>query len=289
MKATAERLEGNKVALSVEVDADRVEQALEQAYRKGVREVNVPGFRKGRVPRKVIEAKFGKEILYEEALEILLPEAYQEALKTTETEPIDQPELSDVEIEAGKPLRFRAEVDVIPEVELGEYKGIKVEKLVERVESKDIDHQLWHLQEENSELVSTDRDVVQDGDFVVIDFEGFIDGEPFQGGAGKGVTLEIGSGRFIEGFEEQLVGAKLGVEHEVKTTFPDDYPADELKGKEALFKVTVDSIKVKQVPQIDDDFARDFGDAETLLELRSKIRTEMEEAASKRAENEMRN
>lgn len=288
LKATAERLEKNRVALQVEVEAERVDAALERAYRKLVSRVNIPGFRKGRAPRKIVEARLGKEALYDEALDDLIPAAYREALEVTQTEPIDQPRLYDVEIEEGKPLRFRAEVEVKPEAELGEYKGLEVEKLVEQVEEKDVDHILEHLREDHSELVPADRQEVQRGDFALIDFEGFIDGEPFSGGAGKGYLLEIGSGRFIDGFEEQLIGAKVGEVTEVKVTFPADYRAESLRGKEALFKVTVRELKVKRLPELDDEFAKDVGDAETLEELRAKIRKDLEQAAAERAEREMR-
>lgn len=288
MKAIAERLDNNKVALTIEVDAAKVDAALERAYRKVAQQVNIPGFRKGKAPRKIIEARLGKEALYDEALEELIPEAYREAIEQELIDPIDQPQLSDIEIEEGKPLRFRAEVSVVPEVQLGEYKGIQVEKLVEQVEEKDIDHMLWHLQEEQAELVAAERNTVEKGDFAVIDFEGYVDGEPFEGGAGKGYTLEIGSGRFIEGFEDQLVGAEVGAETEVKVTFPEDYSAEHLAGKEATFKVTVRDIKVKRVPEIDDEFARDVSDAESLEELRQQIRAEMEESAQRRADNQVR-
>lgn len=289
MKATAERLEKNRVALHVEVEAERVDAALERAYRKLASQVNIPGFRKGRAPRKIIEARLGKEALYDEALEELIPAAYREALEATDTDPIDQPRIADVEIEAGRPLRFRAEVDVKPEAELGEYKGLEVEKLVEQVEEKDVEHILDHLREDHAELVEADRDAVQQGDFAVIDFEGFIDGQPFSGGAARGHLLEIGSGRFIEGFEEQLVGAKVGEQTQVKVTFPSDYPAEALRGKEAVFHVTVRELKVKRLPEIDDEFAKDVGGAESLAELKEKIRTQLEEAAVERAEREVRN
>ena len=177
---------------------------------------------------------------------------------------------------------------VTPEVQLGEYKGIQVEKLVEQVEEKDIDHILEHLQEEQAELVTADRNTVEKGDFAVIDFEGYVDGQPFAGGAAKGYTLEIGSGRFIEGFEEQLIGAEIGVETEVKVTFPKEYQAEHLAGKDAVFKVKVSDIKVKRLPELDDEFARDVSDVETLEELRQEIRTEMEESALRRADNQVR-
>lgn len=288
VRATAEKLENNKVALTIEIEAEKVDAALDRAYRKLAREVTIPGFRKGRAPRKVIEARLGKQALYDEALEELIPAAYFQAIEQEDIDPIDQPSLTDVEIEEGRPLRFKAEVLVAPEVKLGEYKGVRVEKLVERVEDKDIDHMLWHLQEDHAELVTPDRTTVQEGDFVLIDFEGFIDGAPFQGGAARGYALQVGSGRLIKGFEEQLVGAEVGTETEIKVTFPDDYHAEELRGKEAVFKVRVTDLKEKRVPELDDEFAKDVSNVETLAELREEIRKDMEAAAERRATNEMR-
>jgi len=288
MKATAERLENNKVALEIEVDAAKVDAALERAYRKVAQQVNIPGFRKGKAPRKIIEARFGKEALYDEALEELVPVAYREALDQEQLDPIEQPKISDVEIEEGKPLRFKVEVTVTPEVTLGEYKGIQVEKLVERVEEKDIAHMLEHLQHDHAELVPAERSRVEKGDFAVIDFEGFIDGEPFSGGAAKGYMIEIGSGRMIDGFEEQLVGVEVGAPAEVRVTFPEDYRAEHLRGKEALFKVTVTALYVRRLPELDDEFARGVSNAETLDELKAEIRKDMEAAAERRAERAMR-
>jgi len=288
VKAVAEKIAENRVALQIEVEAERVDAALERAYRKVVREVNVPGFRKGRVPRRIIEARFGKEILYEDALEELIPQAYMEALAQEKIEAIDQPEVTDVQIEAGSPLRFRAVVDVMPEAELGEYKGLKVEKEIEKVEESDVDHMLEHLREENAELVAVERTQVQQGDFVLIDYEGYVNGQPFSGGAAKGVTVEVGSGRFVDGFEEQLVGAEVGSEVEVRITFPESHPDDALRGKEALFKVKVHSIKERRLPELDDEFAADVSDAESLEALRAQIRSELEASARSRADEEVR-
>lgn len=288
MIAQTERISDTRIAFQIEVDAKRVDEALERAYRKVAQRVNIPGFRKGRVPRKVLEARFGIEVLYEDALEELVPAAYEEAVRQAKAEVIDQPEVSDVQIEPGSPLRFRAEVDVMPEAKLGEYKGLKVEKLVEKVEESDIDHMLSHLQDENAELVNVDREQVEEGDFVTLDFEGYLDGEPFQGGAATGYTLEIGSGQFIEGFEEQLVGAKVGEEKEIKVTFPEEYHSEELQGKEVIFKVKVHALKVRQLPELDDEFAADVSDVDTLEALREQIRQEMEEAADRRADRELR-
>jgi len=288
MRATAERLENNKVALEIEVEAEKVDAALERAYRKVAQQVTIPGFRKGKAPRKVIEARFGKQALYDEALEELVPAAYREALDQEQLDPIEQPTISSVEIEEGKPLRLKIEVAVTPDVKLGEYKGIQVEKLVERVEEKDIDHILEHLQEDHAELVPAERSKVEKGDVAVIDFEGFIDGQPFPGGAAKGYTLQVGSGQMIDGFEEQLIGAELGVPVEVRVTFPEDARQESLRGKEALFKVTVTALYVKRVPKLDDEFARDVSNVETLAQLREEIRKDMAAAADRRADSAMR-
>lgn len=286
--AQTEKVSENRVALQIEVDAERVEEALQRAYQKVVRQINVPGFRKGKVPRRIVEARFGVEVLYEDALEELIPTAYQEAVTEAKIEVIDQPDVSDVEIEAGSPLRFRVEVDVMPEANLGEYKGLKAEKALERVEESDIDHMLEHLRDENAELISVEREKVEEGDFALIDFEGYVDGEPFQGGAAKGYTLEVGSGRFIEGFEEQVVGAEIGSDIEVNVTFPEEYQSEELAGKDALFKVHIHSVKVRNLPELDDDFAADVSDAENIEELRQQIREELEESAGSRADRELR-
>lgn len=288
MKAVAERTD-NKVTLQIEVDATEVDAALDRAYRKIVKNVNIPGFRKGKVPRAILEKRFGKEVLYEDALDELIPVAYEKAVETNEIEPIDQPQLTDVDISAGEPLKLTMVVDVVPEVKLGEYKGLEVEKLVERVDSDDIDHMLEHMQEDRGELASTDRDIVEHGDFVQLDFEGFIDGVPFQGGAAKGETLEIGSGQFIPGFEDQLIGVKIGEDVELEVTFPENY-GNELAGKDAVFKVKVESIKIRVLPDLTDEFAEEVseGKAKTMLDLRAQIRTDMESDADARADGEMR-
>ncbi len=286
--AQSEKVSESRIAIQIEVDADRVEEALQRAYQKVVREVSVPGFRKGKVPRRIIEARFGVEVLYEDALEELIPSAYEEAVTEAKLDVIDQPDVSNVEIEAGSPLRFRVEVDVMPEATLGEYKGLKAVKSIERVEESDIDHMLEHLRDENAELVPVERESVEEGDFVLIDFEGYIDGEPFQGGAAKGYTLELGSGRFIEGFEEQLVGKEIGSDVDVHVTFPEEYQSEELAGKDALFKVHIHSAQVRVLPELDDEFAVDVSEAESLEELRQQIREELAESAAARADQELR-
>lgn len=289
MKTTVEKLENDRVSLEVEVDTQEVESALDRAYRKVVKTVNLPGFRKGRVPRPVLERHFGVEVLYEDALDELLPKAYSEAVDEAKIEPIDQPEIDVIEFAAGKPFRFTAEVQVKPEVKLGEYKGVEVKRVRERVTDQQVDEVLEQYRQSQAQLVVAERDTVESGDFATIDFEGFVDGKPFQGGAGKDYQLEIGSGQFIPGFEDQLVGAKVGTETEVNVTFPTEYHHDELAGAEAVFKVTVSEIKVKELPELDDEFAKDVSDKDTLAELRAMIRENLETEANRRADERLRN
>ncbi|NLJ86905.1 MAG: trigger factor [Firmicutes bacterium] len=285
MKTTVERLEGNQVALEVEVGQERVEQALDQAFRKVAQQVRVPGFRPGKAPRRVIEMRVGKELLYQEALDDLIPRVYTEAISESGIKPIDMPELDILEMEDGKPLRFKAVVEVEPEVTLGEYKGIAATKQIERITNADVDRVLEEMRERSAQLVTTDRQEIQTGDFAIIDFTGYIDEQPFPGGAAQGYTLEIGAGQFIPGFEEQLVGSEPGETKQVTVTFPTDYHATELAGKEARFDVKIHEIKEKSYPALNDDFAKDLGDFETLLELRADIRQRLEDAAAKDAQN----
>ncbi|WP_027338894.1 trigger factor [Halonatronum saccharophilum] len=259
MKVKQEKVGENKVVLEVEISKDKVKDALNKAYKKVVKEVNIPGFRKGKVPRKMLEKKFGKEVLHKDALDILIPQGYYDAVQEAGIEPIDQPEITEVFIEAGKDAKFKAEVEVKPEVTLGDYKGLEVEKEEAEVSDELVESELKSKQSQNAQLVSTDRDVVEEGDHTLIDFEGFVDGEAFEGGAGEDYNLEIGSGQFIPGFEEQLIGATVGEEIEVNVAFPEDYHADNLAGKDSLFKVTVKEIKVKEEPELDDEFAKDLG------------------------------
>lgn len=289
MKTSVEKLENDCVALEVEVDPEQVEEALDVAYRKVVRQINIPGFRKGRAPRSVVESRFGKEVLYEEAIEHLVPLAYEKALEINNLEPIDQPDIDIIEFESGKPFRFKATVQLKPEVELGEYRGVAVTKRIRKVDDHDVDHMLEHLREGQAQLVVAERDTVADGDYVVIDFEGYVDGEPFQGGAAKAYQLQVGSGHFIPGFEDQLIGAKVDEEIDVKVTFPENYHSEDLAGKDAVFKVTVHEIKVRQLPELDDDFAKDVSDKETLAELREQIRENLEKEAEDRADDALRN
>ncbi|HET7580403.1 MAG TPA: trigger factor [Bacillales bacterium] len=286
MTVNWEKTENNKGVLTVEVDADRVNEALDQAFQKVVKQVNVPGFRKGKVPRFIFEQRFGVESLYQDALDILLPQVYPQAVDEAEIEPVDQPELDIEQIEKGKDLIFKATVTVKPEVKLGDYKGLEVEEQDETVTDEDVDKDLKQLQERFAELVVKEDGEAEEGDTVVIDFEGFVDDEPFEGGKAENHSLEIGSGSFIPGFEEQLIGIKTGDEKEVKVTFPEDYHAEELSGKEAVFKVKVHEVKSKELPELDDEFAKDADEnVESLEELKKNIREHLEEHKKQDAEN----
>lgn len=289
MTAKWEKTEKNKGELTVEVDAKQVDEALDAAFKKVVKKVNVPGFRKGKVPRFIFEQRFGVEALYQDALDILLPKVYPEAIDETGIEPVEQPEIDIEQIEKGKNLVFKAAVTVKPEVTLGEYKGLDVVEKDTTVTDEDVENELKQLQERFAELVVKEEGQVEEGDTVVIDFEGFVNDEPFEGGKGENYSLEIGSGSFIPGFEEQLIGLETGDDKEVKVTFPDDYHAEELRGKDAVFKVKVHEIKRKEVPELDDEFAKDANeDVETLDELKQDIRKHLEEHKKQDAENHKR-
>lgn len=286
MTANWEKTEKNKGVLTVEVDAEQVNAALNEAFNKVVKQVNVPGFRKGKVPRVIFEQRFGVESLYQDALDILLPRVYPMAIDETGIEPVDQPEIDIEQIEKGKEFVFKATVTVKPEVKLGEYKGLEVEEQDDTVTDEDVQAELKQLQERFAELVVKEDGEVEQGDTVVIDFEGFVDGEPFEGGKAENHSLEIGSGSFIPGFEEQLFGTKAGEEKDVKVTFPEDYHAEELSGKEATFKVKIHEIKRKELPELDDEFAKDANEkVETLDELKKNIREHLEEHKKQDAEN----
>ena len=289
MSAKWEKLEGNQGVLTIEVDAEKVNEGLNAAFQKVVKQVNVPGFRKGKMPRGLFEQRFGVESLYQDALDILLPDAYAAAIEETGIEPVDRPEVDVDQIEKGKALIFTAKVTVKPEVKLGEYKNLEVERLDTTVTDEDVDNELKQLQERNAELVVKEEGTVENGDSVVIDFEGFVDGEAFEGGQAENYSLEIGSGSFIPGFEEQLVGLATGAEKDVEVSFPEEYHAENLAGKPATFKVKVHEIKAKELPELDDEFAKDVDDeVETLAELKAKTRTRLEGAKASNAENTLR-
>ncbi len=270
-----EKIENTKVKLEIEVAAPDVDTALAKAYRKVVKDVNLPGFRKGKVPRRILESRFGPEVLHEEALELLVPSAYDEALKEADIDPVGQPEFELLQIEEGKPLRFNAVVEVIPEVELGEYRGLKAEQEEAEVEDLQVDHQIYMLREQNARLVPKEEGPVKQGDLVTIDFKGFIDGEPFEGGEAEDHQLEIGSQSFIPGFEEQLVGASIGEEKEVHVSFPENYRTEDLAGKDAVFNVKIKEIKEKQLPDLNDEFVQEISEFDNLEEMKEDLKEKM--------------
>ncbi|GGH83428.1 trigger factor [Pullulanibacillus pueri] len=285
VKAHWEKHEGNQGTLTFEVDAESFTKALDQAFKKVVKQVNIPGFRKGKVPRMIFEQRFGVESLYQDAVDIVLPEAYSKAIDETGIEPVDQPDVDIDKIEKGSELIFKAEVTVKPEVQLGDYKGLTVEEQNTEVTDEEVDEQIKQLQERYAELAVKEDGEIEDGDTAVIDFEGFVDGVAFEGGKGENYSLEIGSGSFIPGFEEQLIGLKTGEEKDITVTFPEEYHAEDLKGKEAVFKVKVHEIKVKQLPELDDEFAKDVDEeVETFAELKEKtakqLKDQREQAAT---------
>ncbi|SEM33925.1 trigger factor [Mesobacillus persicus] len=271
MSAKWEKQEGNQGVLTFEVDAEKFNEGLDAAFKKVVKTVSVPGFRKGKMPRQMFEKRFGVESLYQDAIDILLPEAYSNAIDEAGIEPVDRPEIDVDQIERGQSLVFKATVTVKPEVKLGEYKGLEVEAFDTEVTDEDVAAELKALQERHAELVVKEDAPAENGDTVVLDFEGFVDGEAFEGGQAENHSLEIGSGSFIPGFEEQLVGVKAGEEKDVEVTFPEEYHAAELAGKPAVFKVKVHEIKGKQLPELDDEFAKDVDEeVETLEALKAK-------------------
>ncbi|PHA00789.1 trigger factor [Bacillus pseudomycoides] len=289
MAAKWEKLEGNVGVLTIEVEAKEVNNSIDAAFKKVVKTINVPGFRKGKMPRPLFEQRFGVESLYQDALDIILPKAYGEAIDETGIFPVAHPEIDIEKFEKGENLIFTAKVTVKPEVKLGEYKGLTVEKVDATVTDEDVENELKSLQERQAELVVKEDGTVENGATAVIDFEGFVDGEAFEGGKGENYSLEIGSGTFIPGFEEQLVGLKAGEQKEVEVSFPEEYHAAELAGKPATFKVTVHEIKVKELPALDDEFAKDANEeVATLDELKAKLRENLEENKKHEAEHKLR-
>ena len=286
MSLQVEKLENNMAKLTIEVPADDLEKALQSAYMKQKNKIAMPGFRKGKVPRQMIEKMYGPEIFYDDAANTLIPKAYSEAYEECELEIVSRPEINVVQIEKGKSFIFTADVATKPEVKLGEYKGLEVDKVSTRVTQKEVDAKIQEEAEKNArEVVVTDR-AVADGDEVILDFEGFVDGEAFEGGKGENYPLTIGSGSFIPGFEEQLVGAELNKEVEVNVTFPEDYHAADLAGKAAVFKCTVKEIKEKELPALDDEFASEVSEFDTLAEYKEDVKKQLAEKKEIDAKNE---
>ena len=275
MSLQVEKLEKNMAKLTVEVPAENVEKAIQGAYNKMKKSINIPGFRKGKAPRQLIEKMYGKEVFYNDAIDAMLPSAYSDAVEECGEEIVSHPQIDVVQIESGKPFVFTATVAVKPAVELGEYKGIQVEKAPIEVKDEEIEAQITKEREANSRTVTVDDRAVAQGDIVTLDFEGFVDGAAFEGGKGENYDLTIGSNTFIPGFEDQLVGAEIGKELDVNVTFPEEYGAKELAGKAAVFKCKVNGIKVKELPAVDDEFAQEVSEFDTLDEYKADIKAKL--------------
>ena len=289
MEAKMEKIETNKVKLEIRVEAEKFNEALKKAYNKNKSRFNVQGFRKGKVPMSVVKKYYGVEVLFDDAINYAIDGSYGKAVEENNLRPVDYPKVDIVEIGEGKDFVYTAEVTVYPEVELGNYKGLEVKKNTYEVTDEEIEKQLKSLQEKNARIETKSEGKVEKGDIAVIDFKGFIDGKEFEGGEGTDYSLEIGSGSFIDNFEDQLVGAEAGEKREVKVTFPENYGRDELNGKEATFEVTVKEIQVKELPALDDELAKDTSEFETLAELKEDIKKHLEEHNAQRAEQEFQN
>ena len=272
MSVQVEKLEKNMAKLTIEVSAAEFEKALEDAFLKNKNKISVPGFRKGKVPRQMVEKMYGPEIFYEDAANALIPDAYSKALDECEEDIVSSPEIDVTQIEKGKSFIFTATVALKPEVKLGKYKGVKVEAAEVTVTDEEVDAKIEKERENNARTIEVTDRPVKDGDMTVLDFEGFVDGVAFDGGKGENYPLTIGSGEFIPGFEEQLVGAEIGKEVEVNVTFPEDYQAEELKGKAAVFKCTIKEIKEKELPALDDEFASEVSEFDTLEEYKKDVK-----------------
>ncbi len=289
MSYTLENVEKNKVKLTIEVSADVFEEGMKKSYQKNVKYINVPGFRKGKAPRKMIEKMYGAAVFYEDAVNFVIPDAYDNAVEEAKISPVSQPEIDIVTIgEDDKPFVFTAEVFTKPEVKLGTYKGVEIQKIEFKITDEDVDAEIANMREKNSRMVTIEDRAAKDGDTTTIDFEGFVDGVAFAGGKGENHELVLGSGSFIPGFEEQIVGKSIGEEFDVNVTFPEEYHAEELKGKEATFKVALKGIKVKELPELDDEFAKDNG-FDTLADLNADVRAKLEKNASENEKREIEN
>jgi trigger factor len=290
MSLQVEKLEKNMAKLTIEASAEEFEAAIEKAYQKNKSKMNIQGFRKGKAPRKIIEKMYGAGVFYEEAANVIIPDAYAKAVDECDLEIVSQPSVDVVQVEAGKPFIFTAEVAVKPEVKLGDYKGIEVEKTDVEVSDEDVNAEIDRVREQNARTITVEDRAVQDKDTAVIDFEGFVDGVAFEGGKGEDYPLTIGSHSFIDNFEEQLIGKNIGEEAEVNVTFPEDYHVEDLKGKPATFKVTVKEIKAKELPELDDDFAQDVSECETVDAYKTQVKEELtkkkEDAAKAAKEDE---
>lgn len=289
MSVQVEKLEKNMAKLTIEVSSEEFENAIVKAYKKNKNKISMPGFRKGKAPRAMIEKMYGKGIFYEDAANSIIPDAYADAAKESELEIVAQPEIDVTQIESGKPFIFTATVALKPEVTLGEYKGIEVEKKEVEVTDEEVEAEINKVRESNARMLDIDDRATQDGDTVLIDFDGYVDGKQFEGGKADDYSLVLGSHSFIDNFEEQLVGKNIGDDVEVNVTFPENYQAEELQGKPAVFKVKIKEIKVKELPELDDDFAQDVSNFDTIAEYKEDLKkklTENKEEALKREREE---
>lgn len=289
MSYTVENLEKSMAKITITVDADAFEEAMVKSYNKNKKNISIQGFRKGKAPRKMVEKLYGPEVFYEDAANFAIPDAYEEAAKESDLEIVSRPEIDVVEIEKGKDFIFTATVAVKPEVTLGDYKGIEVEKKTVKVMAADVNAEIDKVREQNSRMITVENRGIKKDDTAVIDFEGFVDGEPFQGGKGEDYSLVIGSHSFIDTFEDQLVGKKAGEEVDVNVTFPEEYHEASLKGKPALFKVTVKEIKKKELPKLDDEFASEVSEFETLKEYKASVKKNLTERRKEEAKREKEN
>jgi trigger factor len=289
MAVKTEQVEKNLVKIIFEVGPEKFEEGMQKAYLKNRKKYNVPGFRKGKVPRAVVEKYYSESVFYDDAINYVLPEAYEAAIEEADVQPVARPEIDVDEIKKGENIVFTALITTKPDVTLGDYIGVEVEKIEHTVTDEDVDKDIEETQKKNARMVGVDDRTVEKGDITVIDFEGFVDGEAFEGGKGEGYELEIGSGQFIPGFEDQLIGAKLDELVDVNVTFPEEYHAPELAGKDANFKVVVHEIKMRELPELDDDFASEVSDCETFDAYKKSVRERLEEDAQTRAKNETEN
>ncbi|MDD2504160.1 MAG: trigger factor [Clostridia bacterium] len=289
MSVTKETLENKKVKLEIKVDPEIFEKGMQASYLKNRKNIIIPGFRKGKVPRKVLENYYGEAVLYEDAIKEIFPSVYDEAVKESGIEPVDRPDIDIVQIGEGQDLILSAEVDVKPDVNLGEYKGVKIKKIEAVITDHDVEHQLEHTQQENARWITIEDRGVKNGDMVILDYAGSVDGDAFAGGTAEQQTLEIGSGSFIPGFEEQLEGMNLEEERDINVSFPEKYHSEELRGKDAVFHVKIHEIKEKELPEIDDDFAKDVSEFSTLDEYKADIKSKLQESAKQNAKNLMEN
>ena len=289
MTVKNEQIEKNLLKLTFDVSAEDFEKAINNVYKKNSKKFNIPGFRKGKAPKAIVEKYYSEAVFYEDAINEVLPKAYDDAVDELKLDVVAKPEIDVEEIKKGEPVVFTALVTTKPEVNLGNYKGIEVEKIEHNVTDEDVQKDIEAAQKKNARIINVDDRAVQEGDIAVIDFEGFVDDVAFDGGKGEDYELEIGSGTFIPGFEEQLVGAEINGDVEVKVTFPEEYHAENLKGKDAVFKVKVKGIKVRELPELDDDFASEVSEFDTLDEYKADVRKKLEETAENKAKSETEN